>query len=473
MRRALIRGVRRDRSAATAAFAALALLTVAVFSTAGAWRAVAPALRDAGAWLTDAPKGAVVHADGLAGVADARVPIPGSGGHRLQVVQSGGQVVVVDSVTGRVSRIDPSQLTVTQSVDYNTAGVQIVAGAGLAYAIDPDHGVVQQIDLTRLSAIGAPLRLGRQLGAAGIDNQGTLWVPVPALGQLVPVAKGASGPPVTVGLPGDPVALTIAGGTPVATDAARDTMTILGRGGARTTVNLPAGTPAPTAGGWLAPPATDGTVVPVAVSGAGELIVVDIDSGVPSSVTLADAAGDDLGAPQVLGSRIYLPDDTTGQLIVYDTVSGQLLPRIQVTDHPAKLLVFAKDGMLWIDDPDGPDAMAVDSSGSVRHIGKDGSHLPGDASPTPTSAGGTDSSDSASPPTPTTTATSSQGRPSVPGPSGGQGPPSVPKPSGESSTPSTPNSPNSPNSPSSASPPRPPTDSSRSSSVPPPRPDPR
>ncbi|WP_370384285.1 fibronectin type III domain-containing protein [Catenulispora sp. GAS73] len=453
MRRALIRTLRRDRTAATAAFAALALLAVAVFSAAGAWRAVVPAVRDAGAWLTDTPRGAVVHANGPAGVADARVAVAGSQGHPLHVVQEGGQVVVVDSVTGRVSRIDPSQLTVTQSVDYDTAGVQIVAGAGLAYAIDPEHGVVQQIDLARLSAIGAPVRLGRQLGAAGIDGQGTLWVPVPTLGQLVPVAKGTPGPAVTVGLPGDPVALTIAGGTPVVTDAARGTMTVLGHDGGRTTVNLPAA--AGTApGGWLAPPSTEGTVVPVVVSGGGELIVVDTRSGVPSSVTLADAVGDDLGTPQALGSRVYLPDDTTGQLIVYDTASGQLLPRIQVTDHPAKLLLFVKDGMLWIDDPDGPDAVAVEASGAVHHIGKDGPHLPGDSTPTPTSASGSDSPASAS--APTTTGTTSQG------PSAGQGPPSIPKPSGDSGTPSAPDRPSSPS--------QPPSDSSRSSSVPPPRP---
>ena len=467
----VLRLLRRDRTAATAAFAALTLLAVAVFSTTGGWRRVRPAMRDAGAWLTDTPRGSVVHANGLAGTPDARVAIDGAAGHPLSVVQDGGQVVVVDSVTGRVSRIDPAQLTVTQSVDYDTAGIRIVSGSGLSYAIDPEHGVVQQIDLAKLSALGAPLRLGQRLGAAGIDDQGTLWVPEPALGLLVAVAHGAAGPGVSVGLPGDAVSLTIAGGVPVVTDATRASLTVLGRGGARTTVNLPASTGPSLAGGWQIPTATDGTLVPLVVSGAGQLVVVDTKSGAPSSVTLADAVGDDLGVPQLLGSRVYLPDDTTGQLIVYDTASGQLVERIPVTNHPAKLQVFVKDGMLWIDDPDGPDAVAVEASGAVHHIGKDGPHLPGGSTPTPSSESGGDAGSASSATTPTATTSTparvGKGTPSRPRPStGGSSTPAPSRPAGPSgsSGPTSPTSPSKPVTPSSGPSPAPPGQGSASSS---------
>src|SRR5690348_15975173 len=158
---------------------------------------------------------------------DSRIPLVDAGGHSLEVIQDGDTVLVRDLTTGVVSRIDQAQLTVSQSVSYGSAGVAIVAGAGLAYAVDPARGLVQRIDPVRLSVVGAPIPLTAPLGRAGIDATGTLWVPTPAAGAVVPVEGGSARPPVRIGADGDPLLLTIAGGTPVVTDPAAGTMTIL------------------------------------------------------------------------------------------------------------------------------------------------------------------------------------------------------------------------------------------------------
>jgi hypothetical protein len=374
--------LRSDRAGASTAGTVAVLIGVVLVAYHVAAHGVLPGISDIGAWLPNTGKGSVVHVNGLAGKPDAQVTLRSAEGHPLRVVQDGGQVLVIDTVTGVVSRIDPSQLTVTQSVNYGTAGAQIVTGAGIAYLVDGDHGLVQQIDLAKLSAVGSPTRLGKQLGPSGVDGEGTLWAPVPSDGHVIPVADGKTGTPVVVGHPGDSISLTIAGGTPVVTNSTQATMTVVSRTGGQVTVNLPAatGTPPPP---LLAPQNTDSALVPVVVSGAGQLVVVDTKKGVPTSVTLAELSGHSLGAPTVLGARVYVPDNTTGRLIVYDSAGGQLLDQINVTGRPSKLELFVKDGMLWVNDPEGPDAVTVDATGKVHHVGKYNPDLPGGPLPTP------------------------------------------------------------------------------------------
>jgi Fibronectin type III domain len=365
----VLRAVRADR---TAGMVAVALLVAG--GGAVAWRggagAVAPRMHEVGAWLSSTKQGSVVHANGVSGRPDARVKLRDAAGHPLTVTQDDDAVLVTDTVTGDVSRIDPAQLAVTQTVNTDHA-TQVVTGHGLTYFIDSDRGTVQRVNLTNLSAVGDPIALNQKLGQGGIDDDGTLWVAVPDSGALVPIADGKAGTPVSVGQHGDALSLTMAKGVPVATDATRNTMTVVSRSGGLVTVNLPS--PASPAGpppSMLAPAATDGPVVPVVAAKTGELVLVDTATATPSSVTFSGVAGHDLGAPATLGHRIYVPDNSTGRLLVYDSAADKLLNQITVTDKPTKLDMFVKDGMLWVNDADGPDAIAVDTSGTVHHIGK-------------------------------------------------------------------------------------------------------
>lgn len=337
-----------------------------------------PHLANIGAWLGSPGRGLLVHANGLSGKVDGRIAMT-SGGHPLKVVQDGSEVVVVDQVTGRVSRIDPAQLRVAQARGYGP-GIQVVVGSGLAYVIDQARGTVQRMSPGTLAAIGAPVRLRPPLGPAALGRAGVLWVVIPASGQAVPVSHGRAGTPVQVGRPRDQLALTIANGSPLVTDGSTGTVTLAGPTGGRLRINLPrsvASAPArPGSPQVLAPASAAGPVTPILAPAAGSLVLVSTSTGSLSTVPV-QAARDKLGAPQVLGERVYIPDQSTGQLIVYDAARGQFDSQIRVTGHAGPLETFEQDGILWVNDQHSAVAMAIDSTGASHPIGKYAAHVPG------------------------------------------------------------------------------------------------
>ena len=386
-------------------------------------------LGDGGAWLANAHKGSVTHVNGLAAKADAGVRLTDAAGHRLKVVQDGGTVIVIDEVTGQVSRIDPAQLDVAESATYGAAGLQVVAGAGLAYVLDPRKGFVLRIDPHTLGVIGAPLALPAPLGRAGIDRAGTLWVPTPATGQVVPVRAGAQGTPVTVGAKHDVLLLTIAGGAPVVTDATSATMDLLATpgGAVQRALRLPRTVSAAHGSALRVPAQTSGAVVPAAVTGTGTVVVANVAGGSVSTVSLAGvAAADPLGEPQVEGARVYVPDEAAGAVLVYDTAADRFAGQIPLGGQPGPIELAVKDGLLWINDQSSAAAAVVNGAGQVRHVSKYATGVAGLQPPRHAQA--------AAPPIPSAPAGqppgAGQGQGGSPGSGGGpgqgQGPPSTP-----------------------------------------------
>lgn len=368
-------------------------------------------LGDGGAWLPNAHKGTVTHVNGLVGKADAGVRLTDAAGHRLKVLQDGATIIVIDEVTGQVSRIDPAQLNVAESATYGAAGVDVVAGAGLAYVLDPRKGFVLRIDPHTLATIGTPLALPAPLGRAGIDKTGTLWVPTPATGQVVPVRNGAQGTPVTVGARHDVLLLTIAGGAPVVTDATSATMRVLATPGGTVerTIRLPQAVTRGHGSALRVPAQTAGPVVPAAVTGAGTVVVANLAGGSVSAVSLSGvAAADPLGEPQVEGPRVYVPDEAAGAVLVYDTSADQLDSQIPISGRPGPIELTVKDGLLWINDQNSAAAAVVTAAGAVRHVSKYATGVPG---LTPSTQPQT-----APPPPP-----AGQGQGGSPGSGGGQG----------------------------------------------------
>jgi len=367
-------------------------------------------LGDGGAWLSNAHKGSVTHVNGLAGKADAGVKLTDANGHRLKVVQDGTTIIVIDEVTGQVSRIDAAQLNVAQSASYGAAGVDVVAGAGLAYVLDAKKGFMLRIDPRTLGTIGMPLALPAPLGRAGIDKTGTLWVPTPATGQVVPVRSGARGIPVTVGSKHDVLLLTMAAGTPVVTNATRATMNVLAvpSGAIQRTIRLPQTVSASHGSALRVPAQTSGSIVPAAVTGAGAVVVTDVVGGSISSVSLSgQAASDPLGEPQVEGRRVYVPDEAAGSVLVYDTAADQLDRQIPISGQPGPIDLTVKDGLLWINDQNSAAAAVVNGAGQVRNVSKYATDVAGlqspsqvqAASPPPPPAQNQNQGQSQSPPT--------------------------------------------------------------------------
>ncbi|MFC4006049.1 hypothetical protein ACFOY2_02365 [Nonomuraea purpurea] len=360
------------------------LVGVALFVGTGVSSA-RPKLADVGAWLASALNGEVVHANGLSGQVDGRVDLASAKqgakqGEALKVVQDGDNVLVVDESTGKVSRIDPTQLEVAQTGTLGAGGTQIVMGAGKAYGIDPRAGTVQQLDPLTVDTIGAAIALKAPLGQAGIDKNGTLWVPVPEEGTLVQVNGAQQGKAVTVGEPGDPLTLTIAGGTPFVTNSAGASAMVIGSTGTRLQVSLPSTVTDAGSGGLLVPPVAESQTVPILAPKQGALVMVDTASG---ALTTVSVKGGKLGAPQALGRRIYIADEKTGRLIVYDTVAKRFEPDKVVTGKPGPLEVFVKDGLLWVNDQFSETALVIEKDGRGRRVGKYDEALDQKDTPTP------------------------------------------------------------------------------------------
>lgn len=357
-----------------------------------------PKLGDLGAWLPNSGNGSASHVNGPAGRTDGRVALPGSAGNPMQVVEDGGTVLVVDEQTGVVSRIDPAHLTVPYRYDYGAPGLRLVAAGGASWLVDEGQGTVRPINPVDLTPLAPAVDLGdRPLGRAQADSRGTLWVPLPGKGQVVPVRGAIPGAPVRVAEPGSPLRLTMAGDRPVVTDGKAGTVTVVAAGGPTLTVRLPGDLGRADPGRMLAPETTPGSLVPVLAGDTGVLVLVDLDKGAVTAVPLGiGAAAGSYAPPQVLGTRVYTPDRAHGNLLVYDTAKAQFDPQIKVTGQAAPLESFVRDGMLWVNDRDSSAAAVVDASGKAHPVGKyaqdapqgDGSEPPPQVPGDPPPAGG-------------------------------------------------------------------------------------
>ncbi|TYB42749.1 fibronectin type III domain-containing protein [Actinomadura chibensis] len=360
---------RRDRLTGQVAAGLVGALAIAAGAYGVGVASARYRLADVGAWLSAGSRGLVVHANGPAAKVDGKTGvIPQMRGHEIQVVQDGATVLIVDLVTGVVSRLDPAQLDIGQSRPLGQ-GIQVLAGAGKAYTVDSIKGVVQQIDPVALSPVGPPATLPPLLGQAGIDARGALWVPVSRNGEVSAFADGRLQPPVKVGGAGDSLALTIAGGDPVVTDSTAATATVLKPSGARLTVSLPTTVRRSGRGGVLAPARTEGTTVPLLVPGTGSLVTVDTGTGRYSSTRLT-MPRHRYRPPQMLGPKVYIPDETAGALVVYDAAANRFEAPVPVSGRPSRLDVFVRDGLLWANDPGGPHAVVIDRGGASKGIDK-------------------------------------------------------------------------------------------------------
>jgi hypothetical protein len=367
---------RRDRLTGQVAVGLVGVLAIAAAVYGVGVASATYRLADVGAWLTAAGKGLVVHVNGPAGKVDGKTGVlPQMRGHNIKVVQDGGTVLIVDLDTGVVSRLDPAQLDIGTSRPLGK-GIQVLAGAGKAYTVDSVKGVVQEIDPVALTPVGAAATLPPILGQAGIDARGALWVPVAQKGEAAAFRDGRLQPPVRVGEAGDSLALTMADGDPVVTNSTAATATVVKASGAKLTVSLPTTVKQAGRGGVLAPAATDGKTVPLLVPGAGSLVTVDTGTGRYSSTRLA-MPKHRYRPPQMLGAKVYIPDETAGALLVYDAAENRFDKPVPVTGRPSRLDVFVRDGMLWANDPSGPHAVVIDRRGGGKGVDKYKDRVPG------------------------------------------------------------------------------------------------
>jgi hypothetical protein len=328
-----------------------------------------PRLADIGAWLSSSQKGEAAHANGLTGDVDGKAALPGMAGHPVSISQDGKTVLVLDKKTGKVVRIDPSQLTAEQSSDYGVSGLQLVSGGSYSYVVDSAKGTVQRIDPALTTPVGAPVDLGTRLGSAAVDPNGTLWVPVPGNGTVVPFVNGSRSAAVKVAAARHDLVLTLADGTPVVTDRTAAVTKVLSVTGTQQTFNLQGGIGDSAPAAILVPASTDGSTVPVLATDSGDLALVDIRTSQAINAKVP-IVGHNLGAPEMLGKKVYIPDESAGTLLVYDTAASQFEDPVRITGKAGALELFVRNGLLWVNDQGNASAAVIDAGGQVKHIGK-------------------------------------------------------------------------------------------------------
>ncbi len=440
----------------TSIVAALALVAVGGAAALGRGsHPVALALSDGGGWLASERLGLLFHVNGPSGQADAAVALPGAAGHPLTVLtgfarpagatptdagpsQPAGSrrptstapaapsstaaaaptataaadlgvgwpsdqaeaVIVVDDLAGTVWLVDPSLLTISASVALPPGGV-VLAAAGVAYAVDAASGRVIRLDPRTLAQLGAPITFPAGLGTVAQTPDGTLWVPVPSAGTVVPIRAGVPGTPVPAAPAGDRIDVTTVAGSAVVVDQTAGTVAGLTADHAEPAIRLPVAPPQSAAAGaddrLVLPTSTDGHVLPLAEPANGELLLADLATGRVSSTTLpalgaADVdvsalaaatgtgtgPGHQVGAPLSHDGQVYVPDSTAGVVWDFDPTTARFAAPVPVAPigTPSRISLDVQNGQLWINDETGPTVVLVDGA-SRRTLLKFGAALPG------------------------------------------------------------------------------------------------
>lgn len=384
--------VRKQKSTKRVALAGAvaAVLGAALVLAVTGTRESASALRllSGDVWLGNAT-GTASHVNGYSGKVDGQVAVTNPR-DPFTVIQRPDGAYVLDLKTGRLTRVGTAGLDVTGSrqLSGDSSALQVLTSGSTTWILDHSSGVLQQVDPTTLVPDGAQIPLGAPTGTATVDGEGNLWVPIPSK-ALVDEVTGSdhaiSSHPL--GQPGDQVivAATSTGVWGIDPQA----------GQARSLTN-PTITPLQLA------QAPAGATPLVGFSTASDHIalvengtLIDIDTTHPSVSSSASAAFGGAVSVVVNGDTAYVLNAAAHQLESVNLNPLQAGPTANVP--PGSDQLVSKDNLVFVNNPDSPQAVVVNANGDVTPITK---YLPGNASPSPASPLGSTPSPVASQPSP-------------------------------------------------------------------------
>ncbi len=361
----------------------------------GGYPATRPRLSSGAAWLASTQVGQVTLLDGSSGEVAAQVPVA-SRGDRIEVTQQGGTAYVVNHGTGAVRRVDGATFEVTRpTVPIPDArdGLVAVPGPGVVYVLDAARGVLARTDPVTLADRDTALPLVTRLDprAVVVDDAGRLWVLDRDTGDLVWIDRGRRRTRPGISQPGAGL-LVPAGGAPVVVDTGRRRVSVLdpGTGDTRATFGLPAGS---ADRAWAGGSSANRLWV---IAGGGLLVLCDLDArGCGAALPLGTGTGE-LGTPVESGSRLFVPDYSTGQVLIVELDRPRVTARAQVLQPGTRFQLLNRDGLVFFNDPDSEHAGVVRVDGGVRPTAKydphGPPHGPGEGThpaPTPTPTGPT------------------------------------------------------------------------------------
>lgn len=323
-------------------------------------------------WVASAKVGQLALLSGPSGALAAQVKVADAD-QDLTAVQAGETGYAVNRTTGTVTRVDPvSWQTLTASpLDGAAQGLTVAAGRQAVFTVDGRSGVVVEADPDTLRPRGQPASLVGSVadGASVVDDDGTLWLLDSTTGDLVRFADGSTDEWPAVAEPGAGT-LVLVGGTAAVADPSQDRVRLLGdRGTSRVTClavdraddTLRVGR------------STSGTVVLTASGARGVLHLTDVadrSDGCDGVVPGVAEPGQDLGAPVEVHGRAFVPNYSTGEVVVVDVASRAVVGRADVLDPNMSFQLAARDGFAFYNDPSSERAGVIDLDGDATEIAK-------------------------------------------------------------------------------------------------------
>ena len=314
-----------------------------------------------GVWLANDGAGSVSHVgpDGVDATVGLKRPVG-----TLRVVQIDGVAYISDDA-GRLSRVDPAQLEVSQEAMLPSSKAKLVAGGGRLYAIDGPSGTARELDPVQLTSLGEAVVVAPELGDAVVDGAGVLWVVDVGNGQVMTVQGRTVRVARKVADPGAEIRLAIVGTSVVAVNRSAANATVVSGAATRTAVALPIDT-----GATITVPDAvgEGSVLPI-LNASASLVLLDVDTSQVRTIALA-VDGHPLGAPRVSGGKVYIPDFTTGSLLVIDIANAVVDRTVAVTGKPGTFDVLVDNATVYVNDPQSERAWALNAAGELTPAAK-------------------------------------------------------------------------------------------------------
>ncbi len=338
-------------------------------------------LLDGHGWLSSNQASTLVLADGSTAKVDLSLSVKNSG--TSEMVRVGGTDVLVNKSSGGTSTsyLDLGSFKVRPGVvvSQGSSSIDVVAGTKVLYTIDKNTGVITARNPVTMHKVGS-VNLGGQLTNGQTDSAGRLWVVNTSNGLLesanVVAGQLVSGNGAQIVAPHtarSQVELTMANDHPVVLDLAKQLLVAAPDGTPGASLSVPK---LPSGSNVEMPGTVQSHVIPLSVSGQSDaevLLAQVTPDGSPSAFITRQPgsinAGDTLGTPQAYTGKVYVPDATTGEVVVLDE-QGEQTDAFKAGNPGANLDLSLQGGDLWINQPDGNNAFVVNPSGIPQEINK-------------------------------------------------------------------------------------------------------
>lgn len=328
-------------------------------------------LRTGTAWLASNQVGQLTLVDGASAQVAAHVPVA-TPANRLAVTQQDDAAYVLNQATGTLVRVDGATHRVSRPViplPDARGTLAITSAHHTLYTVDTHAGTLAATDPKTLAPQRGPRQLATELPSDGlaVDDRGQPWAAEQRTGTLVWLSEGQRRTRAHAALPGTS-RLTVTHGQPALVDPARNTAELLdpdsGTVARSVRPNLRPGDTVAVSG------SPDQARLLLSVASRGTFIRCMFTTASCGSPLVVAAPRSDLGAPVEVDNHAVVPDYTTGHVSVINLTTMRLVVQRQLFDHPVRFELFARDGIVFFNDPNSNRAGVLDLDGDVRLITK-------------------------------------------------------------------------------------------------------